>query len=155
MSTKSITKIAILLLGLCILSSAQNSTKLIRFVWSWNGDTLGIIDIPKGSQIKNTEYGEGLITKISYKDGSSITLHFGGVVKLPFCQLPECIVADSTKTSDYISRSGYSKDKILMWCEINYSSPFNIYYSDVRKSKKVLFDQALSSFVIKKSLKRT
>jgi len=152
MSTKTINKITLLLFALCISTLAQNSTSLVRFVWSWNEDTLGIIDVPKGYQVKNNQYGEGLITNISYKDGSSITLHFGGVIKLPFCQLPECIVIDSIKTSVYTMRSGFSNKNKLMWREINYSSWFNILYANVKKSNKKTFDEVLKSFVIKKSI---
>ena len=145
-------KIFLPILLVTSLTFAQKSAPTVEYFWAWHADTLGTIEIPKGYRVTNTEYGEGLITHISYKDGSSINLHFGGVVKLPFCQLPGCVLIDSTRNAKYLSRSGYTKKGYLLWREDNYAVLFNTWYIDVKKSNRIIFDKSLSSFIIKKKL---
>jgi hypothetical protein len=41
------------------------------------------IDVPPGFRVQNWWYGEGLLTGLHYPDGTSIALHFGGLMHLP------------------------------------------------------------------------
>ena len=89
---------------------------------------------------KHWFYGEGVITTLSYPDSSSITLHLGFSIKLPFKEEPEII--DSVECVDYVERSGKTNGK--NWKERNYKHiPFNIIYDNVGDREKELFERSL------------
>ena len=90
-------------------------------------------------------YGEGIITTLSYPDSSSITLHLGFSVKLPFIEEPA--ILDSVESEDYIERSGIIKGK--NWKERNYKKiPLNILYQDVGDKEKEIFELSLKKLRI-------
>ncbi len=146
MRTKNIITFLFLIV-ISIYPQNAKSNELTKFTWLCGKDTLGVINIPPNFKINNWQYGEGLVTTLTYKDSSRIILHFGGTIHLPLLDTPFYKVINIKRHKDKTIRKGIVDDSNLFWCEYNFKDLVNIAYAEVPNSKIKLFNSALSSFI--------
>jgi hypothetical protein len=96
------------------------------------------IKVPSKYTKNITDYHDGLIHDFSFEDGSLLTIHCGSMIKLPFIQGEKIIVT---------LRKGHRREEIekptaRYWREENHGI-FNIYYYNVKKEHKAVFDKML------------
>jgi hypothetical protein len=135
-------------------SVAQTKPELVPYKWVTEeiGRYYCIINVPPGFAVMQWRYMEGIVTTLSYKNGSSFRLHCGGMMAIPFHQFREDVVTYSTENSLRVYRRGYNRRTHLRWGEINYKGQYAFYnfsYSDVPRPKAALFDKCLQDFKIK------
>jgi|GEM_PF-5636925 len=143
--------------------SVTSKSELVSYSWKYKDFALfGTIQVPKDFTESTHNYREGIITRLTYSDGSLIILHRGGMMKIPFFDGTDYIVSEKcekwsnvergNKIIHQVFRRGVAKDKDLFWREENtYFSGFpvslNIAYEKVPKEQVELFNQALDSYI--------
>ena len=133
--------------------SVDQNGEFITYTWAVAGDTIARIEVPKGFKENNWEYGEGIVTNLTYADSSYIVLHFGFNMSLPFLKSPEHLIYNEEKKSDRTIRYGRIQHTKLCWREENlYPIPINIAFSRVPANKLKTFERSLASIIIIKKV---
>jgi hypothetical protein len=122
---------------------------------------LGVLDVPIGFSADTWNYKEGIVTTLSYKDGSSIVLQRGLMYRIPMFQDPEDVVDSSIEGNERTMRKGHYKRGNKRWGEINYrilpransrtsssigGFPLNLGYAHVLPKREPAFSKAIASF---------
>jgi hypothetical protein len=122
----------------------------IQYYWIWT-DTLATITIPSGFKEQKSEYGEGIVTILSYPDSSYIILHFGFTMSLPLLKSPEHLIYGTRSTPERTIRYGRLKHSRFRWREEHFNVlPMNIAFSNVNPKLLKTFEKAFSTFSVLK-----
>jgi len=153
--------VAVSLVAFPGLSCAQSiSDDLILYKWIGPGGEAmkdyssfeANIHVPEGFKEDHWFYGEGVVTTLSYSDGSYIVLHFGLTMSLPLLKPPTHELEEEKKLEDSKIRHGKIQGTDLYWREVHFNSKaINIAFSEVPKEHIDLFNQALDSFQYKRT----
>lgn len=143
-----------LLSALCIAffqfpGCQPNDESHTTYCWKWkSGDTIATIQVPVGFHLLSEwEYGEGKVTTLRWADSSTVVLHFGGLMHLPFLGPPRYILTDSTTDRDGYTLKGRVVGTDLWWREVQlHEGWYNIAYYDVPPDRVKLFDTMFESF---------
>jgi hypothetical protein len=137
------------------LGQVDRKNELVAFKWQHQRQALGNIQVPPGYKEETKVYAEGVLTVLTYADGSYIVLHTGGMIKLPFFTEPEHQARQEQILPDRIIRSGKMRNLELFWREENSQGvwpPTNIGFTNVTKERLKLFEKSLRSFVRTKKM---
>ncbi|MDT5123988.1 MAG: hypothetical protein QOC96_3470 [Acidobacteriota bacterium] len=152
---KPFVAIVILLVSTSAICQKAEKEELVSFIWQYNGRVLGRIKIPAGYKEEGTEnYVEGIVTRIHYRDDSTIILQSGGMYSSPMLQAPEYLLDKTEVISDRKIRRGKIKNEGLFWREDKLKMgerffpyfPPNIAFDKVPKDHVELFEKSLDSF---------
>jgi hypothetical protein len=128
----------------CLSSSVVGQTTEHEFRYRNNSFKF---DLPNDFRTSHFHYTEGdynifyRLDTIAKIDTTSLTLHFGSMVKLPHLSDSTYIVEEKSR----IQRSGKQIDG-RFWRELNLSRDINIYYKNASKEEKMLFDSIIWKF---------
>ena len=139
---------ALLIVTFSLISFILPKDDLVKYIWKLGNITRGTINVPVNYKESNLFYGEGIITTLTYQDSSTIVLHFGSNMTIPFCDGSEFIATDSSYVNHIKIRSGYNIKNKSVWRECNYPL-YNIMYYSVPSENKELFNLVLNSFTDK------
>jgi hypothetical protein len=129
--------------------SVEGNGEILTFTWAVAGDTIARIEVPKGFKESNWEYGEGIVTNLTYADSSYIVLHYGLDISLPLLKSPEHLIYNEVKKSNRTIRYGRVQHTKLRWREESlYPVPINIAFSRVPANRLKTFERSLASIVI-------
>lgn len=140
----------------------KSQDEFVLYSWKYETSNLfGTMKVPKGFTENTRNYREGIITHLTYSDGSVIILNRGLMMQLPFFDGADYIVSEKCeKWGDaerkdtlihQVFRRGKAKGKDLYWREENtfmrrLPYKLNIAYEKVPKERVDLFNQALDSY---------
>ena len=108
---------------------------------------MGILDVPSHFKESQHQYGEGVVTMLSYHDSSLIELQFGGDIRLPLLSGPEYILDSTAVQKGRHIRFGHMENSKRAWQEDAMVHMMNITFFNVRRNMIGLYEKALSSFV--------
>ena len=127
----------------------QNDEPRATYCWKWEtGDTIATIQIPVGFRtLSDWEYGEGKVTTLRWEDSSTVVLHFGGLMHLPFLGPPRYILTDSSTDRGGYTLTGRVVGTNLRWREVqSHGGWYNLAYYDVPPNRVRSYDYMFESF---------
>ncbi len=130
-------------------TDALGQDSLVTYTWSSsNGDSVATINLPPGFEVSsNWEYGEGIVTTLSWTDSSEVILQMGGNLHLPLLDSRDLLIQDSTQSRLGTSKRGKHVGRNLYWREDSiYSSWYNVAYDAIPANRVSIFDRAFSTF---------
>lgn len=95
--------------------------KTETFVWRYDTLTLGSLEVPTGYTAETENYLEGIVTRLSYPDGSSLVLQKGGLYRIPMFQDPEHVLDSSKPEEARTVRRGHYRGRSRCWGEIDFA----------------------------------
>src|SRR5690348_12139279 len=131
----------------------------VAFQWQ-----AGSLRVPTGFSSETSNYKEGIITTLSYRDGSRIILQYGGMIRIPLLQEGH-FVEKTTDTTNRVTRKGRNSHADTCWREDGFKRktgrnatwldlfPPNIAYDHVPDLRRREFDSALDSFIVRRHSK--
>jgi hypothetical protein len=136
--------------ALCLAQDKGKKAELVAVAVLKNGrQRIATIRVPAGYKEETRSYVEGVLTTLTYPDGSYIVLHIGGMMKLPLFSEPTHRVSEEQVMANRIVRSGTVQNTNLFWREENSQAvfpPINIGFTNVPKGRLKLFEKSLQTF---------